>query len=314
MNGFVNRKKILIVDDSQIYTQYVGKVLSAEGYQTVFAYGGKQALQKVESEKPDLMLLDVLMPDLSGYEVCRILRASESNALMPIVMFSSQTGLEAKITGLDLGADDYVAKPFDNRELLCRVKNLLTRIDHIRSLNPITTLPGSMEIQHEISRRIRTNDPYAVIYADIDNFKIYNHMHGLKTGDEVIRTTADIITNGVEDCGIKEGFIGHSGGDDFFLITTPDFADAVCKNVIGEFDRLTKGFHSEDEIQNGRVVLKNRCGADVEYPLLSLTMSIVTNTLRSFESYVQIDDVAREVAMHIKLLPGSNYAIDRRRS
>ena len=145
------KKKILIIDDTELMVQMIADILAGEGYDVVSANNGTDGIRMVMTHKPDLVLLDVIMPGLDGFEVCRLLRQDESNNLMPIIMLTAQGNEDDKLTGLELGADDYITKPFNPRELVSRVKNTLLRIERNRLANPLTGLPGNNEIQAEIN-------------------------------------------------------------------------------------------------------------------------------------------------------------------
>ena len=185
-------KKILIIDDSQFMTNLISEILSAAGYDVITAADGYQGLEKVKTEKPDLVILDIVMPGINGFEVCKILRSDDSNNLMPIIMLTAQENEDDKLTGLELGADDYITKPFNQRELVSRVRNTLRRIDRNRWANPLTGLRGNIEIEREIKQRIATKQIFTVMYADIDNFKAYNDVYGYVSGDRAIKLTAEI--------------------------------------------------------------------------------------------------------------------------
>src|SRR5690554_1547521 len=150
----MDNKKILIVDDTEFMTKLITNILTDAGYDVVTASDGYQGLQKVQTEKPDLVLLDVVMPGIDGFEVCKRLREDDSNNLMPIIMLTAQENEDDKLTGLELGADDYITKPFNSRELVSRVRNTLRRIDRNRWANPLTGLRGNIEVESEVNQRI----------------------------------------------------------------------------------------------------------------------------------------------------------------
>ena len=147
---------------------------------------------------------------------------------MPIIMLTAQGNEEDKLTGLELGADDYITKPFNPRELISRVKNTLLRIERNRWANPLTGLPGNTEIQSEINYRIAKDMLFSVLYLDVDNFKAYNDVYGFARGDTAIKLIADILMDAVSAFGSQNDFIGHIGGDDFVVITSPEYADTIC--------------------------------------------------------------------------------------
>jgi diguanylate cyclase (GGDEF)-like protein len=252
------------------------------------------------------------MPDYSGFEICRILRESESNNLMPIIMISSQDAQEDILVGLELGADDYVKKPFNERELLARVRNIFRRIDRNRNANPLTGLNGNLEIQREITSRITKGIVFAVIYVDLDNFKAYNDVYGFSNGDRIIILTADIIRDQVELWGNKDDFVGHIGGDDYIIISTPDKAINICKQIIDEFDEKVLSFYNEEDRLREFITTKNRKGETDTFPLMSISLATVTNERRELNSAVEVGDIAAEVKKKLKTMAGSNYFVDRR--
>ena len=304
-------KKILLIDDSPFFRGQLKLSLGKE-YDVVEAGTGAEGLDMVKREKPDLVLLDIIMPDYSGFEICRILRESESNNLMPIIMITSQDAQEDILIGLELGADDYVKKPFNERELLSRIRNIFRRIDRNRNANPLTGLSGNLEIQREIQSRIAKGLSFAVIYADLDNFKAYNDAYGFTNGDRIIILSADVVRDQVVLWGNHDDFIGHIGGDDFIIVTTPDKAVNICEQIIGEFDEKVLGFYNDEDMSRGCITTRNRRGEIDTFPLMSISLAIVTNERRELNNAIEVGDIAAEVKIKLKTMPGSNYFIDRR--
>lgn len=305
-------KKILIIDDSQFFTGHMHTFLEEAGYAVISTDRGREGLALVARAKPDLVLLDVSMPDMDGFEVCRTLRASDRNDLMPIIMLTATGDKENKLRALELGADDYIVKPFDKRELLARIKNTLRRIALNRAASPLTGLSGNIEIQREITDRIASGDPYAVIYVDLDNFKSYNDLYGFAAGDICIKLAAQIMQDQVGMLGNLDDFVGHIGGDDFVLVTTPERAEEICRATIEEFDKKIPGLYRKKDAENGYIITKNRRGVEEQFPLVSISMGIVTNKRRAFKSHLEVSTVATELKKKLKTLDGSNYFEDRR--
>lgn len=306
------QKKILLIDDSDFFAKCIKDVLETANYIVIHANKGEDGLRMVRAEKPDLVLLDVVMPDMDGFEVCRILRDSESNNLMPIIMLTSQDNQEDKLIGLELGADDYITKPFNNRELLSRVKNTLKRIQRNRGANPLTGLAGNLQIQAEINSRIEKDIPFAIVYADLDNFKAYNDVYGFAKGDIAIKMTADILTDEIRENGSPDDFVGHIGGDDFVLITKPENVEEISAGVVALFDKRIKELYSKEDIERGYIANLNRFGASIEYPIMSISLAIVTNERRLYQNHLQVAETAAELKKKAKLLPGSNFVKDMR--
>ena len=307
------KKKILIIDDTELMVRLITDILLSEGYEVISASNGLDGIRRVAEEKPDLVILDIVMPGMDGFEVCRILRDDVSNNLMPIIILTAQDSEDDRLTGLELGADDYIVKPFNPRELLSRVKNTLKRIDRNRWANPLTGLQGNIEIQSEISSRIAKGLVFSVIYADLDNFKAYNDVYGFACGDRAIKLTADIIADNVHLFGTGRDLIGHIGGDDFVVVTEPPCVDGICQSIIGVFDRKVKSLYSALDLDKGYITTANRQGIETRYPIMSISMAIVSNEYRRLESHIQVAEYAAELKKKAKALPGSVYFKDRRR-
>ena len=307
------RKKILIIDDSELMVKLITDILQGRDYRVVSASDGFQGLRKVTEEKPDLVLLDIVMPGMDGFEVCKILRDNPVNNLMPIIMLTAQENEDDKLTGLELGADDYIIKPFNPRELLSRISNTLIRIDRNRWANPLTGLKGNLEIQAEINRRIATNEFFSVIYLDIDNFKAFNDVYGFPCGDRAIKITADIITDNVHAFGSIDDFVGHIGGDDFIIVTDPENVDILCGNIIMNFDSKMPDLYTNAHRRNGFIETANRQGIITRFPIMTISISVVTNEHRSIVSHIQIGEIAAELKKKAKAIEGSVYIKDKRK-
>lgn len=303
------KKKILVIDDTEFMTKLISDTLTEAGYVVVTASDGYQGLERVRTEKPDLVILDIVMPGIDGFEVCRILREDDRNNLMPIIMLTAQEDEDNKLTGLELGADDYIIKPFNRRELLSRVRNTLKRIDRNRWANPLTGLRGNVEIQMEIDKRIAGNKLFAVLYADIDNFKSYNDAYGYASGDRAIKVTADIIVENVKAHGNPDDFTGHIGGDDFIVISTPDKIETIAKEIISDFDKRAVELYSKEDAQRGYVVTSDRQGQSVKVPLITISLAIVTNEAIELTSHGQISEIATVLKNKAKAILKSTYTI-----
>lgn len=305
-------KKILVIEDTELMQRMICDILSKEGYKVYSAYSGTEGLEKVSAIKPDLIILDIVMPGMSGFDVCRILRADESNNLTPIIMLTAQVNEDDKLIGLELGADDYIIKPFNSRELVSRVRNTLIRIERNRYANPLTGLCGNIEIQSELNYRLANKFKIAVIYCDLDNFKAFNDVYGFAKGDSAIRLTADIICDAVHQAGNKDDFIGHIGGDDFIIITSLDKYERICKLIIEDFDKKILFLYNETDRKNGYITTKNRLGQVKTFPIMTISLAVVTNEKNNYENLLEIAEIAAEVKKYVKNMEGSNYIKDRR--
>jgi diguanylate cyclase (GGDEF)-like protein len=306
--------RILVVDDDPIVRELVSESLEAHGLDAICASEGEEGLKLARQEKPDLVLLDVRMPGMDGLEVCRQLRRGFRTCTIPIIILTSLSQTADKVEGMLVGADDYVTKPFDPQELIARVTTHLERSERDIQTNPLTRLPGNLAVERSIEDRIGTGAPFAVCYFDLDNFKPYNSKYGFVAGDVVIQMLGDLIVRAVLEHGNDDDFVGHEGGDDFVVVTTPDKAKAICEAVISAFDEMIPAQYNEEDRAQGYFLSRDRRGNEIAFPLMSVSGAIVTNERRKLVHPGQAAQIAAEVLAHVKGLEGSNYLLDRRRN
>ena len=300
---------ILIADDDPAIVHLVEVNLNLEGFDVLTAFDGEEALQMADEHLPALVLLDVMMPKLDGYEVCERIRAESRTRHISVIMLTAKSLSADKIFGLTAGADDYVLKPFDPMELIARVRATLRRAKEMRSSSPLTGLPGNVQIEDEIRHRHLAGEPVAVCYADLDNFKGYNDRYGFLQGDRAITYTASVLREVVE--GSPHSFVGHIGGDDFALIITIDEAEATAQKAIERFDAGVDTLYEPADLARGYIEVEDRRGRMMRYPILSLSIGVGLNS-EEITDYREIVDSATEMKSFAKRQAGSSYAIDRR--
>jgi diguanylate cyclase (GGDEF)-like protein len=303
---------ILVVDDDPDIARFVEVNLRSAGYDVAVAGDGEEALDRAGDLRPDLVLLDVMMPRIDGFEVAQRLRKNPQTANTSIIMLTAKALSADKVTGLQSGADDYIIKPFDPIELLARVKGTLRRAKEMRNLSPLTGLPGNIRIQEEIERQVREGRAFAVLYSDLDHFKTYNDQKGFVRGDRLIQATARIIQDAVIEHDGGEGFVGHVGGDDFVAVVTPESSEEVAKRICEAFDGARSEFYEPDDLDRGFVRMEDRKGMLQDIPLVAVSVGIASTAKRGFAHYGEAVAVATEMKSFAKRLPGSSYAVDRR--
>lgn len=307
------RHRLLLIDDDPLIRQIVRNTLTLDDYEICEAGSGDEGLAQAKLARPDLVLLDVMMPGLDGYEVCHRLRSSPITASVPIILLTALGEISEKVRGMQMGADDYITKPFDPRELRSRIQAHLRRSKRDLAASPLTNLPGNPIIEQVVSSRLATHEPLAVEYIDLTNFKSFNDIYGWLRGDQVIRMLSQQILDVVLSMGGKDDFLGHVGGDDFIVITTPTLAECLAQEVIRRFDLKAPAFYDERDRARGYLEVVNRQGNLVRTPIVSVAIAIVSNEHRALEHPNQVADIAAEVKRYVKTFPGSNYAFDRRR-
>ncbi len=304
--------RILVVDDEPHIVHILKFTLEKEGYQVFTAENGQIALEKVQEVKPHLVLLDIMMPVMDGYEVCRKMREDFKMNQIPIIMLSAKGDPLARVEGLEGGANDFLVKPYSNDELLLRVKNVLEWNIKQKEANPLTGLPGNTAIERELKVRINRKEPYAFLYIDIDNFKAFNDYFGYQKGDEIISYLAEILTKSVEKLGAKENFVGHIGGDDFVLVTDPTRGQFMAKHIIDEFDKGAMFLLGEEDVKRGYFEVRNRQGEIARVTLMSITIALVISTENKIEHFAEINDIASDLKKYGKKVKGSVVIRERR--
>ena len=197
----------------------------------------------------------------------------------------------------------------DIREMMRKIQESQLRC---LDASPLTRLPGNIAIEQVLKGKMANGERYALCYIDLDDFKAYNDRYGYARGSELIKTTGEIIHRAKDEHGDVQDFVGHIGGDDFVLITAPEHVDAVCQAIIAAFDCAAPGFYDEDDRQRGYIEGTDRYGVTRRFSLMSISIAVVSDVRRSFESPLEIAEVATEIKDYVKSLPGSNYLVDRR--
>lgn len=304
--------RILVVDDEPHIRQILQFTLERADYKVTTAEDGKAALEVMPELQPHLVLLDVMMPRMDGYEVCRKMREDFTLNQIPVIMLTAKGEQNDKISGLEQGANDYLVKPYSNEELLLRVRNVLEWNIRQKEANPLTGLPGNTAIERELSSRVGQKEPYAFLYIDIDNFKGFNDYYGYQKGDEIISFLAGILRKTIEKIGSKGDFVGHIGGDDFVMITQSARAEIMAKYVIDEFDKGAVMLLNEEDVKRGYLEIRDRQGEIRRVPVMSLTMALVASTDNHIEHFAEINDIASSLKEYGKRIKGSVVVKERR--
>ena len=308
----MSKPRILIAEDERNLRQVLSLQLQSAGFDVIEAEDGQLALEAAQRDFPDLVLLDVMMPQMDGYEVCRRLRASYTTRHIPIIMLTARGEEDARISGLEGGANDYVTKPWGRRELVLRIKNALEWSRQQRSASPLTGLPGNHSINEELKRRLSRGTPFAMLQIDIDFFKSFNDHYGYARGDQAIQTLARIILEASQKHSGGDDFVGHIGGDDFVLLSEPERAEAVAEDIIAGFNSAVLELYDAEDRERGSIEVPNRRHVIERFPLMSLTIALVSTDRMPVSHLAELIDVAQELKSHGKGIPGSVLVGERR--
>jgi diguanylate cyclase (GGDEF)-like protein len=306
--------KILVVDDEPDIRDVLRITLEDEKYEVYEAENGAEALAFIQKKLPDLVLCDYKMPRMDGREFCRLIKKDILLRHLPVIMVTGKGELADKVDGIESGADDYIVKPFEPKELIAHIRMLMRRSGIDLEANPLTRLPGNISILEELSRKIQGQQLFAVCYVDLDKFKAYNDTYGFEHGDDVIKETARILLRAVQENGNPDDFVGHVGGDDYVVVTSMQKVDKICTGIIEQFDSSMPGFYNETDRKNGYIVAHDRQGGERRFPLLSISIGVVTNEFRKIEHVAQIGEIGAELKAYAKSLGKSNYVMDKRKA
>lgn len=306
------RGRILMVDDEEDIRRPLASYLNEQGY-GVFELGeGSATLEAARYWEPDLLLLDLRLPDAYGLDLLRALKEDWRTSAIPVILLSAEQRPEEKARAFQLAADDYVTKPYSVVELVARIEAVMRRKETELSTSPSTRLPGNIAIERVLRQRIAAGAPFAVCYADLDNFKPYNDYYGFLKGDGVIHQVARIIVEAVRQQGGVDDFVGHIGGDDFVVVTAPERAEAICRRIVDEFGQVIPLYYDSETRARGYIVTPDRQGRQTQFPLMTITLVIITNERRAIEHPGQVGDIAAELKHKAKSMPGSTILRDRR--
>ncbi|HET7459758.1 MAG TPA: response regulator [Longimicrobium sp.] len=265
--------RILFAEDDDALRQMTMQVLSSAGHQVLAVPDGARALDEIARAPFDLVVLDYRMGQPDGFEVCRRIKRDQATAHVPVLILTAQRGIEDRLGGFDAGADDYLAKPFDPRELLARAAALLRLAQRGRDRNPTTGLPGGEAIYQELERRRQQGTRFAVAYFDLDHFKPFSDRFGFAVADAAIREAAAALTGAAR--GHPETFAGHVGGDDFVLICRLDQARRLADEARRRFDTGLRRHLPPDTVTADVYRAVDRYGDEREFPLTRLSAAIV---------------------------------------
>lgn len=230
--------RLLLVEDDPTLSEIVATLLKQESYRVTLTRNGEDAVRLARAERPDLILLDVLLPKMSGFEVCQRLRSDPSTCLIPIILVTALGATKDKVTGFKLGADEYLSKPFEALELLARVERVLHRSREELAANPLTGLPGGVALDREIQRRLLDQEPFSVARVNVSGLAAFNRAYGYEKGDHVVRLLGMILRSAVLELGNPNDLVAHLGGDDFGYVSTAARVEVVAARALENAETL----------------------------------------------------------------------------
>ncbi|MBZ0310012.1 MAG: response regulator transcription factor [Anaerolineae bacterium] len=286
----MSKGRILVVEDDYDISNMLRIYFTGQGYDVQVAPRGGDALLMTRKQLPQLIVLDIMLPDMNGFDVCRELRTTTRTSHIPIIFLTQKDERSDRIAGLELGADDYITKPFDIEELKLRVKNQIERAEREQSTDPSTNLPTSQLIEDKLRQLVMENSNWTYIDAKIMNSDPFREVYGFVAWTEVLRFTALLMGEIVDNYGTPNDFLGHPGNDNFVLVTYSAKPKEMEDALVAKFNQEVQQHYSFIDRERGKII-----HAGEEKPLMMLATGSVSNLNQRYSDIREITELAAEV-------------------
>lgn len=283
--------RILVVEDDADIANMLQIYFTGQGYHVEIAPRGSTALTKCKQHLPDLIVLDIMLPDMDGYAVCRELRTTTRTKHIPIIFLTQKDERSDRIQGLELGADDYITKPFDIEELKLRVRRAITTYKHTNMTDPRTGLPSGKLIEEELLSLMRKGEDWSLALVGIDHMQPFGDTYGFVAADEVLRFSAYLINNIIEEHGTMNDFVGHTGSDTFVIISQTGSMNALVEGLRSHFNENIRTHYNFLDAEQGGIQLANGESA----PLMTMSIGVVSSQNQMFSDIREITELAAEL-------------------
>jgi diguanylate cyclase (GGDEF)-like protein len=290
----MGKARLLVVEDDHDISNMLKIYFTGLGYDVDVAPRGSEALEKTRTVLPHLIVLDIMLPDIDGYEVCRRLRQSTRSSHIPVIFLTQKDERSDKLQGLELGADDYITKPFDIEELKLRVQGAIRRAEREALTDPRSGLPAGRLIEEQLRQTIR-NSSWAYMDIRINHFDPFRDVYGFVAADDVLRFAAMIMSEVVDELGSASDFIGHAGGDNFVIICSDEKAEKIREKLKARFAEEVQTHYNFMDRQQGFIMVASPEGQMEKVPLMTLSIGIVMPKQQSFADIREITELAAEV-------------------
>jgi PleD family two-component response regulator len=291
--------RILVVEDDADISNMLQLYFKSQGYEVFVAPRGNAALELTRQKLPNVIVLDIMLPDIDGYEVCRRLRTNLRTSHIPIIFLTQKDERSDKIHGLELGADDYITKPFDVEELRLRVRNTIKSAEVASLTSPSTGLASGRLIEQQL-RELLDRDGWGILYIGIKGLDRFNEAYGFVAGEEVLRFTGMLLNDVVDELGTADDFVGHIGGDDFIVVTEADLVDPMKQAAISRFEDNVGTHYDFMTRMQGYLVVEDDDGNEIQTPLMALVIGTLTTEAGPFTDIREITEAAAEARRHAR--------------
>jgi PleD family two-component response regulator len=289
----MGKARLLVVEDDVDIGNMLKIYFSGMEFEVDVAVRGKDALEKTKQVLPQLIVLDIMLPDIDGYEVCKTLRTNMRTSHIPVIFLTQKDERSDKLQGLELGADDYITKPFDIEELKLRVQGAIKRAERESLTDPRSGRPAGRLIEDQLRRIIRVKG-WSLLDTGINHFEPFKNVYGFVAGDDVIRFTSMLIGEVVDEIGTTSDFIGHAGGDNFIIITTEEKAEPIKARLKERFDNEVLTHYNFMDRQQGFIQTPSSGDTIVKAPFMTMAVGIVSPNQHSFADIREITELSAE--------------------
>jgi len=304
--------RILIVDDDVDLAELLRTKLVDEGHEVAISHTGEGAFEMAKKFKPDTAILDIMLPGVTGYQICRRIRKDPELYTIGILILTA-LGEEPEVQhGLEQGADDFLAKPFKLDHLIEKLAGLAALQDSVVRRNPATDLPGTEAVKREINHKLARGMAIAACYIDIVGFKAYCAAYGQQGQKRALEFMAQTLVKLVRNIGLYESFVSHLGGEHFVVMTNLGDYERFCSALMQTFDSTVSQLYSAKEIQQGYVVATDRKGKEAKFPLMALSIGVAHTQHRHFKSAKKMFEVLAQTRQMAKPNGKSIVFVDRR--
>jgi DNA-binding response OmpR family regulator len=287
------KPRLLIVEDDVDINTMLRIYFTSQGYEVDSAFRGSEALDRTRQVMPHLIVLDIMLPDIDGYEVCRNLRKNARTSHIPVIFLTQRDERSDKLKGLELGADNYITKPFDIEELKLYVQNSLARAERESLTDPQSGLPAGRLIEDQLRRIIRIKD-WAFLDIKINHFDAFKDVYGFIAANDVLRFTAMLLGEVADKAGTVGDFIGHAGGENFVIITGADVVQKISQAVKSRFANEVQTHYNFMDRQQGFILAPDAAGKMEKTPLMTISIGVVSPQTHTFADIREITELAAE--------------------
>ncbi len=302
--------RILFVDDEPEILNAVKFYLEDEDFEVHVTTEGNRAVELAESLRPDLIILDVMMPAMDGIQVCRQLRSRMRTRMIPIIFLTARESVEDKIKGLEAGGVDYITKPFHNQELMARIKAHIRQSHENLSGHPVTGLPGASIIEKEVNQRLHRGEIFAAIFVAIDHLKAYRDAYGVSRADRLLASFARLLEEEAAERVGENVFVGQPTYEEFLALCSPDDAEPLCRRLVERFEEEKTAFYYEQHRQRGELLYYDYRGNAVRAPLVRLSLGGVCNSQRFLATYATLAEWGAQAVLKARAQDGSAYVVE----